>query len=94
MSKVTAKLQITLPKALADRFAIQPGDDIEWRAAHDAIHIIPPASRSHPLDRDQRLALFDQATDRQRARQGKRPSRRPSDRGWAREELYDRPRSR
>ena len=33
MSKVTSKLQVTLPKTIADRYGIQPGDEIEWSAA-------------------------------------------------------------
>jgi bifunctional DNA-binding transcriptional regulator/antitoxin component of YhaV-PrlF toxin-antitoxin module len=28
MSKVTSKLQVTLPKAIADRYSIAPGDEI------------------------------------------------------------------
>jgi AbrB family looped-hinge helix DNA binding protein len=95
MSKVTAKLQITLPKALADRFAIQPGDDIEWRATRDAIHLVPPASQARPLEVAERLELFDQATLRQRARQTKRGATgRAANRGWSRDELYDRGRAR
>jgi AbrB family looped-hinge helix DNA binding protein len=96
MSKVTAKLQITLPKALADRFSIHPGDEIEWRATRDAIHILPPTSQARQLDVEERLELFDQATRRQRAREAKRvvAGRRAADRGWSRDELYDRPRAR
>jgi AbrB family looped-hinge helix DNA binding protein len=33
MSKVTGKLQVTLPKSIAERFNIKPGDQIEWEAA-------------------------------------------------------------
>ncbi|PZP64635.1 MAG: AbrB family transcriptional regulator, partial [Azospira oryzae] len=29
MAKVTSKLQVTLPKALAQRYRIRPGDEIE-----------------------------------------------------------------
>jgi AbrB family looped-hinge helix DNA binding protein len=94
MSKVTAKLQITLPKAIADRFSIRPGDEIEWRTTRDAIHILPPGAQGRPLDVEQRLALFDQATLRQRERQAKRRSPAAKGRGWTRDELYDRPRSR
>lgn len=95
MSKVTSKLQVTLPKAIADRFGIRPGDQIEWETAGDAIRIHLP-SRTGPLDREARLKLFDQGTQRQREREAKLgASPRPGgDRGWTREELYERGRSR
>ena len=40
MAKVTSKLQVTVPKAIADRFGIRPGDDIEWRAEGNAIRVL------------------------------------------------------
>ena len=30
MSKVTSKLQVTVPKAAAERYGIRPGDAIDW----------------------------------------------------------------
>ena len=95
MSKVTSKLQVTLPKAIADRFGIRPGDQIEWETAGDAIRIHLP-SRVNSLDQAARLKLFDQGTQRQREREARqRASTRPGDdRGWTREDLYERGRSR
>jgi len=94
MAKVTSKLQVTIPKALAADYGIEPGDDIEWSASGDAIRLSRKA-RSRELDVNARLQLFDKATLRQRAREktGKLP-RAKADRGWTREELYDRGRSR
>jgi AbrB family looped-hinge helix DNA binding protein len=60
MAKVTSKLQITLPKALADEFGIRPGDDILWQAAGDTIRIVP-AKLEKRIDIKTRLTLFDQA---------------------------------
>jgi bifunctional DNA-binding transcriptional regulator/antitoxin component of YhaV-PrlF toxin-antitoxin module len=96
MSKVTSKLQVTLPKALADRYRIHPGDEIDWVAAGDSIRVMPsPAKANRPVDSTRRLELFDQATERQRRRQkGKRRGRIPSSRGWKREDLYVRVRPR
>ena len=37
MSKVTSKLQVTIPKAIADRFGIAPGDDIDWIVTGESI---------------------------------------------------------
>ena len=30
MAKVTSKFQVTVPKTIADRYSIGPGDEIEW----------------------------------------------------------------
>ncbi len=86
MAKVTSKLQVTVPKALAERFRIRPGDEIAWEASTDAILIVP-ARDLKPLSAAERLALFDRATERQRRRAR---HERPSDRGWSREDLYGR----
>ena len=88
MAKVTSKLQVTLPKALAARYGIDPGDHIEWEAAGDAIRIVPASSRAR--DASVRLKVFDQATSRLRSRQQAEAARPPESRGWTREELYDR----
>jgi bifunctional DNA-binding transcriptional regulator/antitoxin component of YhaV-PrlF toxin-antitoxin module len=92
MARVTSKLQVTVPKALAVRYHIEPGDEIEWQAAGDAIRVVP-AGRGPRRDVATRLELFDRATARQRERA--RGERAPAEgRGWMREELYDRGRSR
>ena len=90
MSKVTTKLQVTVPKAIASRYRIRPGDDIRFEEAGEIIRVVPskagaPALR---LDVEARLRLFDAATARQRAREAARPARCASVRGWTREELY------
>jgi AbrB family looped-hinge helix DNA binding protein len=94
MAKVTSKLQVTVPKVIADRFGIRPGDDIEWRAEGNAIRVLPRVGEDGSLDREARLRSFDEATARQqpRNRLGRRARR--TDRGWTREELYDRARPR
>jgi len=95
MSRVTSKLQVTLPKAIAERYGIRPGDDIEWVAAGDVIRVVPPGRSLPVLDREIRLRLFDAATERQRRRQrARRAARSPRDRGWTRQELYARGRAR
>jgi bifunctional DNA-binding transcriptional regulator/antitoxin component of YhaV-PrlF toxin-antitoxin module len=96
MAKVTSKLQVTLPKALAAQYGIAPGSEIEWQAAGEAIRVLPPRSASRrALTDKQRLALFDAATARQKQRQrekAKAPATksRAGDRGWTREDLYER----
>ena len=97
MSRITSKLQVTVPKAIADRYGLRPGDEIEWTPAGDAIRIVPPTrGKTRAKDtRARRLAPFDQATERQRERERERPRRgRVGDRGWRREDLYERGRAR
>ncbi len=94
MSKVTSKLQVTVPKALADRYGIQPGDNILFEASGDVIRVVPPHADAlvAGLGVEARLRLFDGATIRQQARQATRQPARANTRGWTREELYDRDR--
>lgn len=91
---MTTKLQVTVPKALAEQFGIRPGSEIRWESSHDAIRVVPARSVAARLDAQTRLDLFDQATKRQRARQTGKPARLARTRGWSREELYDRGRPR
>jgi AbrB family looped-hinge helix DNA binding protein len=93
MAKVTSKLQVTVPKALADRYGIAPGDQIDWEPAGDAIRVVPAGKRTR-RDAIARARLFDQATRRQQERQAARPAATASERGWTREDLYDRGRAR
>src|SRR5438034_11615304 len=92
MAKVTSKLQVTIPKRLAQEYGIKPGDDITWSAAGDAIRISPAEQHDH--DRatvEQRLKMFRASVERQKRRERSRPKEAPStDRGWKREDLYDR----
>ena len=94
MAKVTSKYQVTVPKAIADEFNIRPGDNIEWIAAGDVIRVIPAAKNAPVEDRESRLRFFDQATARLRVTAKARQTTRPKARGWRREDLYTRGRSR
>jgi AbrB family looped-hinge helix DNA binding protein len=93
VAKVTSKLQVTVPKAIADRFGIRPGDEIEWLAEGSAIRVLPRAGDAGSLDPEARLRSFDEATRRQGVRNRARRER-ATGRGWSREELYDRARPR
>jgi len=95
MAKVTSKLQLTLPKAIADQYKIRPGDNLDWLPAGDAIRVVKrdAAEAAEPATVKERLQLFDQATARQRKRQGsgkRRPVAGSQTRGWTREGLYER----
>ena len=93
MAKVTSKFQVTVPKKIAERYGIRPGDDIDWVAAGEVIRVIPPTKQVVPDNRESQLRLFDQATERHRRRPS-RPAKPPRERGWRREDLYGRGRSR
>jgi bifunctional DNA-binding transcriptional regulator/antitoxin component of YhaV-PrlF toxin-antitoxin module len=100
MAKVTSKLQLTLPKAIAEQYRIRPGDDLEWQPAGEVIRVVVKRSRSASRRADaaslqQRLGLFEQATARQEKRNAAFRKKHaigaePSNRGWTREDLYDR----
>jgi AbrB family looped-hinge helix DNA binding protein len=94
MAKVTSKYQVTVPKIIAEQYHIRPGDDISWVPAGEVIRVIPAGRRTAVEDRESRLRLFDQATERLRKRPAARATKRPQDRGWKREDLYARGRSR
>jgi AbrB family looped-hinge helix DNA binding protein len=92
VAKVTSKRQITIPKAVADRYGIAAGDDLDFVAAGEWIRLEPRQPGRTALDRTARLALFDRATQRQQEREVLSEDHRPADRGWHREDLYARSR--
>jgi bifunctional DNA-binding transcriptional regulator/antitoxin component of YhaV-PrlF toxin-antitoxin module len=99
MAKVTSKLQLTVPKAIAELYKIRPGDELDWLPAGETIRVVKRSrSASGKVDTatlQQRLRLFEQATARQEKRNAAfrkkpAPGAEPSNRGWTREDLYDR----
>ncbi len=98
MSKVTSKLQLTLPKSIAEQLGIKPGDQIDWEVAGEVVRMIPVAKRRRNRKNLQaRIRLFDGATRRQQEREATfdpallRVAH--ADRGWTREDLYSRGRA-
>jgi AbrB family looped-hinge helix DNA binding protein len=92
VSRVTSKLQVTIPKAIAERYRIKPGQEIDWLQAGEAIRVVPQTGHERRSDPVKRVALFDRGTARQRSRESEisRVDQVKSHRGWAREELYSR----
>lgn len=100
MPKVTSKLQVTLPKKIADAHDIHPGDQIDFESAGDVIRIRLKGAgggiSNQAKSPAERLRLFEEATRRQQAReQSMTLSARSEspDREWTREALYDRVRT-
>lgn len=98
MSKVTSKLQLTLPKSIAAQLGIKPGDQIDWEIAGDIVRVIPVSKRKRNKQHLQtRIRLFNAATQRQQEREATfdpallRAAH--PDRGWTREDLYSRGRA-
>ena len=106
MAKVTSKLQLTVPKAIADRYGIRPGDDLDWIPAGDVIRVIPQNVQlrtKRVRSVEERVSLFRAMLSRQKRRESipeeiQNDSERlrkshEIERGWRREDLYTRGRS-
>jgi bifunctional DNA-binding transcriptional regulator/antitoxin component of YhaV-PrlF toxin-antitoxin module len=112
MSRVTSKLQVTLPKAIADRYGVAPGSDVVFEPAGESIRVLvarePGLVPSSAMSIADKQALLDAASLRQAVRNRRyrlsrtaagrkakpRGAVKPVERGWTREELYDRGRAR
>ena len=94
MTRVTGKFQITLPKQLVEAYGIRVGDELELVAAGDTIAIVPSGAARKSYSLEERLRNFDAATRRLSARSSADLPPSTGDRGWTRDELYTRGRSR
>lgn len=97
MARVTSKLQVSIPKRIADEYGIAPGDEIEFVLSGGSIRVVRAGKRVSTPTTAERLELFDRATARQKARQRANPrsgETAPGGRGWSRDALYDRGRAR
>ncbi len=93
MSKVTSKLQLTLPKAIAVQHGIKPGDSLEWASAAGEIRIVPKKAKRSALNPKQRVRIWSDVmrrVDQSAKRNSLKPARPGEKRGWTREDLYTR----
>ena len=93
MAKVTKKLQVTIPRDLAEQCRIQPGDDVQWNASGEELRLTSTRMQRTTLTIEERLALFDASTLRRQKPQSVEPMRiadRRDGRGWTRQDLYTR----
>lgn len=69
MSKVTSKLQVTLPKAIADRYGVAPGADLVFEPAGESIRVLvarePGVAASYGLSLEDKQALLEAVSRRQ-----------------------------
>jgi AbrB family looped-hinge helix DNA binding protein len=100
MAKVTSKLQLTVPKVIADQYGIRPGDELDWIPAGENIRVElvrRKAKAGRELSAKERLALFDANTkwldeiQAEELKEAKITATRTTreNRGWTREELYN-----
>ena len=92
MAKITSKLQLTLPKRLAEQHGLAPGDEVRFESVAGVIRMVPAGTPPDVLGMDERLRLFDEASRRisQRSRGLPEMTAPSSGRGWTRDELYER----
>jgi AbrB family looped-hinge helix DNA binding protein len=45
MARVTSKLQVTIPKVVAEQFGIRPGDEVDWVPAGEAVRVVPAKNK-------------------------------------------------
>lgn len=94
MAKVTSKLQITIPKRIAERYGIKPGDKLDFVPRAGGIRLVPAGTWSQPkLSSEERVRLFRESmkrADKRADELGVKPKADESERDWTREELYTR----
>ena len=95
---MTSKLQLTVPKVIAEKYGIRPGDELEWTPAGESIRVrLVKSDAKTDLNIEQGVALFDENTkwlddlQAEELRYWKSNERRITreNRGWTREELYE-----
>lgn len=91
MSLITSKLQVTVPKAIALKHGLGPGSEVTFESAGDVVFLRPAGLLPSQVAPEERARRFWAMMARADARGGDvAPSETGTDRGWTREELYDR----
>lgn len=95
MAKVTSKLQFTIPRAVAEKHGIEPGDELRVESMGRAIRLVPEKHRSNAeLSEEERRRLFDawqsRVEERIRRWRAEHGEVVVGERDWKREDLYTR----
>ena len=89
MAKVNSNLELPIPKAIAERYGIRPGDELEVLPANDSIRVIPARHSESQESVETRLSRFREMLKKYDETADKRPAFAWEERGWHREDLYD-----
>ncbi len=92
MSKVTSKLQVTIPKAIADKYRIRPGDEVRWESQALGPLMVHEGTAVFGLTQEDRLAALQEFLRSAAEDARQKPYTPPKSRGWTREDLYEPPR--
>ena len=97
---MTGELPWTVPQKTADQYGIRPGDELEWIPGRESIRLelVSKAKSANQLTLEERLTLFDATTkwiddlqaDQLKEAKEQRTRIAGENRGWTREELYER----
>ena len=92
MSKVTSKLQVTIPKAVAGKYRIGPGDEVRWEGQPLGALMVREGTAVYGLTAKDRLEAFREFARSAAADARTKRWTPPKERGWTREDLYEPPR--
>jgi bifunctional DNA-binding transcriptional regulator/antitoxin component of YhaV-PrlF toxin-antitoxin module len=89
MSKVTSKLQVTIPRLVADHYGIRPGDEVRWEVREGGPLMAPEKNIRDRLTAEERSRQFLEAVERVALQQQRAGVSGEGDRGWTRDDLYE-----
>ncbi len=89
MAKVNNNLELPIPRAIAERYGIRPGDELEVLPANDSIRLIPARHGESQESIETRLGRFREMLKQYDETADKRPAFAWEERGWHREDLYE-----
>jgi AbrB family looped-hinge helix DNA binding protein len=89
MAKVNSNLELPIPKAIAERYGIRPGDELEILPAEDSIRVIPLRHSESPESVETRRKRFREMLRQYDETADKRPAFAWEKRGWHRDDLYE-----
>jgi bifunctional DNA-binding transcriptional regulator/antitoxin component of YhaV-PrlF toxin-antitoxin module len=88
MAKVNSNLELPIPRAIAERYGIRPGDELEVLPANDSIRVIPVRHDESQERVAARLSRFREMLRQYDETADKRPAFASGQRGWHCEDLY------
>jgi bifunctional DNA-binding transcriptional regulator/antitoxin component of YhaV-PrlF toxin-antitoxin module len=87
-ARVNSNLELPIPKSIAERYGILPGDELEVLPGSDSFRVIPLRHAESGESAEVGLGRFREMLNRYDDTADKRPAPASEDRGWRREDLY------